>query len=345
MERMISDIREKMESMYVDLASDEGGSCPFVRSCDPHQQCKKNGHNVWTDFMTRSNAQFQNAATATCTRFDKDAYNNPLSVPVTGRSHLYPSRGVTSNCNDCIDHYGDPARYASICPSCRCTFPIVKANAMHVEVFHSGAADAADATGVGVGRAARAKHDFLDATGCTSSTSRGKCYTNTAVDAGVNLPSDTGGAQCVQRLHGRVGGEVCATNQLTTIFRRNAATHSDLKWNFMGMQETGMYRNWPLIYQCRTEAQCSGCSDPRFRSWYASAASGPKDVVLVLDKSGSMASAGRMARMKTAAQWVINTLSEHDYAQVVAFSSEAESFEGGLGLVNTRTANRKRMKE
>ena len=64
------------------------------------------------------------------------------------------------------------------------------------------------------------------------------------------------------------------------------------------------------IYQCRTENQCSGCSDPRFRNWYAEAASGPKDVVMILDTSGSMSKQGRFALMKRAAKWVVNTLTK-----------------------------------
>ncbi len=34
--------------------------------------------------------------------------------------------------------------------------------------------------------------------------------------------------------------------------------------------------------------------DPRVRPWYVAASSGPKDVVLILDTSGSMENAGRM---------------------------------------------------
>jgi len=55
--------------------------------------------------------------------------------------------------------------------------------------------------------------------------------------------------------------------------------HPLLGWQFTGLQRTGLFRNWPLIYQCRTEFQCSGCSDSRFRGWYASSVSGPKGKV------------------------------------------------------------------
>ena len=39
---------------------------------------------------------------------------------------------------------------------------------------------------------------------------------------------------------------------------------------------------WPGVKDC-------DAYDPRYRPWYAAAASGPKDVVLVIDCSGSMA--------------------------------------------------------
>ena len=47
-----------------------------------------------------------------------------------------------------------------------------------------------------------------------------------------------------------------------------STSYPQIGWNFLGMQKSGLFRNWPLIYQCRTEKQCSGCSDPRFRGWY-----------------------------------------------------------------------------
>ena len=64
----------------------------------------------------------------------------------------------------------------------------------------------------------------------------------------------------------------------------------------------------------------------RYRSWYANAAAGPKDVVLVLDVSGSMATSDRIGEMKTAVQWVLNTLGEHDYATIIKYSSQATGY-------------------
>ena len=67
--------------------------------------------------------------------------------------------------------------------------------------------------------------------------------------------------------------------------------------------------------------------DPRKRPWYVAASSGPKDVLLVLDVSGSMSNSGRMGLMQTAANTIISQLTIGDHVGIVTFSSTA-------GLVN-----------
>lgn len=54
--------------------------------------------------------------------------------------------------------------------------------------------------------------------------------------------------------------------------------------------------------------QLIGADDPRIRPWYVAASSGPKDVVIVLDVSGSMSQYNRLDLAKEAAETVINTL-------------------------------------
>jgi hypothetical protein len=145
----------------------------------------------------------------------------------------------------------------------------------------------------------------------TQTCARAECNINKD-EFGINLPEalttnhyyGPNYADFSQESGRRACNEIAATNDLLPKFQESHEKYPDLKWNFMGMQETGLYRNWPLIYQCRTESQCTGCSDPRFRSWYAESASGPKDVVLVLDTSGSMRSVGRADAMREAAKWV-----------------------------------------
>jgi len=144
--------------------------------------------------------------------------------------------------------------------------------------------------------------------------------------------------------------EICASNRLLEssalgdyTIRKVAQKYPQTGWHYSGFQATGMYRNWPSIYQCRTEAVCSGCSDARFRGWYAGSASGPKDVVIVIDRSGSMRKEDRMASAITAAKWVVNTFSATDYATIVSFSSDVDSFSPQLKQMTAE--NKAAMKE
>lgn len=68
----------------------------------------------------------------------------------------------------------------------------------------------------------------------------------------------------------------------------------------------GNYVEWPLYESCLTDSNF----DPRFRPWYANSATGPKDIVILIDKSGSMNTNGRMGMAKDAAKKVLMTLTE-----------------------------------
>ena len=62
-------------------------------------------------------------------------------------------------------------------------------------------------------------------------------------------------------------------------------------------QMSGSYMGWPTLQWCPTNY------DPRFRPWYASGSTGPKDVIVVVDVSGSMGAENRynLARQATRA--------------------------------------------
>lgn len=134
------------------------------------------------------------------------------------------------------------------------------------------------------------KQDALKNQGCITDSDKTKCITN--IDPNVYtyiMPSDS--SYAIE--DDRPRAEICATNTLveeldTYSFVDIMNDYTQTGWTWLGMQETGLYRNWPSFYQCRTENQCSGCSDPRYRGWYASAAAGSKDVIIVIDTSGSM---------------------------------------------------------
>ena len=88
-------------------------------------------------------------------------------------------------------------------------------------------------------------------------------------------------------------------------------------WTYFGAHN-GLFRMIPAthIEQC-------GSYDPRKRPWFVAASSGPKDVVVVLDVSGSMEDYGRMDTAKKAAITVVETLTVADRVAVVVFSDEA----------------------
>ncbi|XP_065835518.1 VWFA and cache domain-containing protein 1-like [Oscarella lobularis] len=111
---------------------------------------------------------------------------------------------------------------------------------------------------------------------------------------------------------------------LVSKFKSNLQSNPTLKWQYFASQE-GLISIYPAF-----KVQDCGSYDPRFRPWYVSAAvPEPKDVVLVIDKSGSMTSPGRgssssrMDLAKEAAKTVLDSLSPDDRVGVVAFSTVA----------------------
>ena len=124
----------------------------------------------------------------------------------------------------------------------------------------------------------------------------------------------------------------CLANIVTSSFTRIAAKESDPKrvgYEYYGSQSLGNYVQWPGMEDCKAY-------DPRYRPWYAAAASGPKDVVLVIDTSGSMAGALN-AMAKQAATMVIDTLTEVDYVTIVKYSSRASAYSNTLVKATTAT--------
>ena len=63
--------------------------------------------------------------------------------------------------------------------------------------------------------------------------------------------------------------------------------------------------------------------DPRARPWYVAASSGPKDIIIILDTSGSMSNYGRLGVMNEVAKRVISTLVSVFFS-VVEFNSVAK---------------------
>jgi len=139
--------------------------------------------------------------------------------------------------------------------------------------------------------------------------------------------------------------DVCSFRGLDSVYSNNNEQSTGLRWQYFATQN-GVHRQYPgLLWG--TDSDDSQCSDyePRGRPWYVAASSGPKNVVVVVDDSASMASpiAGssvfRIDRAREAAISVIETLTQADFFNVVRFSNQASTWTGN-NLVRANEANR-----
>eukprot|EP00747_Dinoflagellata_sp_TGD_P124024 gnl/TRDRNA2_/TRDRNA2_173934_c0_seq3.p1 gnl/TRDRNA2_/TRDRNA2_173934_c0~~gnl/TRDRNA2_/TRDRNA2_173934_c0_seq3.p1 ORF type:complete len:655 (-),score=112.36 gnl/TRDRNA2_/TRDRNA2_173934_c0_seq3:34-1998(-) len=139
----------------------------------------------------------------------------------------------------------------------------------------------------------------------------------------------------------------CVSTSVAAKFKKIAMREYNddnrIAYIYFAHQQSGTYIQWPGIDWCVTD----GGFDPRFRPWYAGAVSGPKDLILILDKSGSMASGGvdRWQPTKRAAKRVLDTLGDNDYATIITFSSAANMYDSDETLHAVTDKNRRLMKE
>jgi uncharacterized protein YegL len=78
------------------------------------------------------------------------------------------------------------------------------------------------------------------------------------------------------------------------------------------------------IYPARQSEAC-GRYDARLRPWYVAGSSGPKNIVLMLDVSGTM-KGDRLDLLKQASQRVVNATTIHDRITVVSFNSTVKAY-------------------
>lgn len=113
---------------------------------------------------------------------------------------------------------------------------------------------------------------------------------------------------------------------MSTLFDSEDIKHevqSPIKYQYVGFYNS--FRTiYPYVHKAFIDPSSEKCSeyDPRFRPWYVAAATGAKNVVLLIDISGSMASY-RMDIAKQAAVSVIETLGLQDWFNVVFFSKDS----------------------
>merc|ERR1712079_538948 len=112
------------------------------------------------------------------------------------------------------------------------------------------------------------------------------------------------------------------SRKLDETFKDNYEKDPSLSWQYFG-SSTGFLRQYPAMKWLEDSEADPDMYDARMRDWYIKAAASPKDIVILLDTSGSMTG----LRKEIAKHVVINimdTLGEDDFVTVLTFSDETK---------------------
>jgi len=123
----------------------------------------------------------------------------------------------------------------------------------------------------------------------------------------------------------------CVTLKGESEFKVIRSSLDIIKWRYVGTYN-GVWRSYPGVESC-------GAYDPRIRPWYVGAATGAKNVVLIMDVSGSMNEGGRLDIAKQAAKKVVDTLNNFDWVGLVSFSSSSNKYQDQLISVTNENKN------
>ncbi|ESN98652.1 hypothetical protein HELRODRAFT_67485, partial [Helobdella robusta] len=116
---------------------------------------------------------------------------------------------------------------------------------------------------------------------------------------------------------------VAFSEALDDVFNSNRKSFSTISWQFY-CSFVGFFRIYPGIsWGNSDEADQFDC---RTRLWYIQAATSSKDVIILVDTSGSMTGL-RIEIAKSTVIKILDTFNEDDYFNVISFSDEPDYFE------------------
>ncbi|KAM8915880.1 voltage-dependent calcium channel subunit alpha-2/delta-2a isoform 3-T3 [Spinachia spinachia] len=132
------------------------------------------------------------------------------------------------------------------------------------------------------------------------------------------------------------------TQALERVFMENRKEDSSLRWQVFG-SATGVTRYYPATpWKAPNKIDLY---DVRRRPWYIQGASSPKDMVIIVDVSGSV-SGLTLKLMKTSVVKMLETLSDDDYVNVARFNEKADAVVPCFRtLVQANVRNKKIFKE
>lgn len=105
------------------------------------------------------------------------------------------------------------------------------------------------------------------------------------------------------------------SDKLDPIFVNNYAQDPSLSWQYFG-SATGFMRQYPAMNWYMEPVDLFDC---RTRSWYIEAATSPKDILILMDTSGSMTGIRREIARHVINN-ILDTLGNNDFVNIITFS-------------------------
>ncbi|XP_071357631.1 voltage-dependent calcium channel subunit alpha-2/delta-1-like isoform X2 [Trachinotus anak] len=135
------------------------------------------------------------------------------------------------------------------------------------------------------------------------------------------------------------------TEALEDVFRKNKEEDPSLLWQVFG-SATGLARYYPASpwMDFSNSANKIDLYDVRRRPWYIQGAASPKDMLILVDASGSV-SGLTLKLIRTSVNRMLETLSDDDYVNVVSFNEKATNASCFLNLVQANVRNKQILKE
>lgn len=106
------------------------------------------------------------------------------------------------------------------------------------------------------------------------------------------------------------------SEELDKIFINNYEQDPSLSWQYFG-SATGFMRQYPAMNWYMQHVDLFDC---RTRSWYIEAATSPKDILILIDTSGSMTGIRREIARHVVNN-ILDTLGNNDFVNIITFSN------------------------